>query len=70
MPDKRCECCGDRFDGCDSLGSDMDLCQMCWEDFAGSAWWSEINRAPVCPHCGETGPFKPQGFCQKGHQQQ
>lgn len=26
--------------------------------------------APVCPICGEDGPFESQGLCSKGHQQQ
>lgn len=30
----------------------------------------EREEVPACPHCGESGPFAPQGFCQKGHRQQ
>lgn len=31
---------------------------------------TQATAFPLCPVCGERGPFTPQGFCKKGHQQQ
>lgn len=32
--------------------------------------YSSIDLRTICPRCGEEGPFAPQGYCSKGHQQQ
>lgn len=38
-----CTACKELFVDSDSLGSEYQLCQMCWESFCASSWWQEIE---------------------------
>jgi len=39
----KCKRCKRKFNGCDSIGSDLDLCQDCWELECDEEWWAMVT---------------------------
>lgn len=42
MPEITCNC-GETFDPSDSIGSDLGLCQDCWETESSEQWWEMLG---------------------------